>query len=288
MNYSETATTFACAGETLVGILTKPETAESTGIVIIVGGPQYRVGSHRQFVHLARALASAGYPVLRFDYRGMGDSTGTQRDFQDASADIDAAITQLQHACPSVRKTVLWGLCDAASAALLYCHEHKPSRVTGLCLVNPWVRSTATLARTRVKHYYVKRLGEREFWLKLLSGKVAASAVSHLWQNIQQARSSAGQSSAGAAVYSLPFQTRMAKAWDNFAGGILLLLSEDDYTAKEFVEYAKTDEAWSRTFGHERLVRFEVLGADHTFSHEESRRLAEQRTLNWLDNGTQN
>lgn len=288
MNYSEVATTFACAGETLVGILTNPETAGSTGIIIIVGGPQYRVGSHRQFVHLARALAAAGYPVLRFDYRGMGDSTGEQRDFQEVSADIDSAITQLQHVCPSVVKVVLWGLCDAASAALLYCHEHQPPTVTGLCLVNPWVRSTASLARTRVKHYYVKRLGQKEFWLKLLSGKIAASALSHLWQNIQQARSSPGQASAGTTVSSLPFQTRMAKAWDNFGGGILLLLSDDDYTAKEFLEFAKADEAWCRAFYHERLVRLELPGADHTFSRDESRRLAEKRTSNWLDNNALN
>jgi len=288
MNYSEAATTFTCAGETLVAIVGKPETAGSTGIVIIVGGPQYRAGSHRQFVLLARALAAAGYPVLRFDYRGMGDSEGEQRDFQGVSEDIDTAITQLQHVCPTVERVVLWGLCDAASAALLYCHSHQPNRVTGLCLVNPWVRSTASLARTRVKHYYVQRLGQKEFWLKFLSGKVTASALSHLWRNIRQARSSPVNASAGAPVSALAFQTRMANAWDGFSGGILLLLSEDDYTAKEFLEYAKTDDAWSQVFAHKLLVRHEIPGADHTFSHEGARRLAEGRTLNWLDSNAKN
>ena len=80
----------------------------------------------------------------------------------------------------------------------------------------------------------------------------------------------------------------MAKAWDGFAGGILLLLSDDDYTAKEFLEYAKTDDAWSRAFDHNQLVRLALPGADHTFSRDESRRLAEDRTLNWLDSDAQN
>ena len=48
----------------------------SVGVVIVVGGAQYRVGSHRQFVGLARHLAAHGHPVLRFDFPGMGDSPG--------------------------------------------------------------------------------------------------------------------------------------------------------------------------------------------------------------------
>lgn len=52
------------------------------GLLMVVGGPQYRVGSHRQFVLLARDLAAAGIPVFPFDYRGMGDSTGQARDFE--------------------------------------------------------------------------------------------------------------------------------------------------------------------------------------------------------------
>jgi hypothetical protein len=45
-------------------------------VVIIVVGPQYRAGLHRQFVSLARTLSTAGFLVLRYDYRGMGDSDG--------------------------------------------------------------------------------------------------------------------------------------------------------------------------------------------------------------------
>jgi alpha/beta superfamily hydrolase len=97
-----------------------PEKQPACGVLVVVGGPQYRVGSHRQFLLLSRRLASEGYPVMRFDYRGMGDGGGAMRSFEDVSADIGAAIEAFQRRCPSVRRIVLWGLCDAASAALLY------------------------------------------------------------------------------------------------------------------------------------------------------------------------
>ena len=93
---TEESALFACAGETLVGVLARPAVAARTGVVVIVGGPQYRVGSHRQFVLLSRALAGAGCAVLRFDYRGMGDSSGAQRSFDSVSADIAAAMDHLQ------------------------------------------------------------------------------------------------------------------------------------------------------------------------------------------------
>ena len=52
------------------------------GVIILIGGPQYRAGAHRQFVHLARSLADEGIACLRFDFRGMGDSSGEARTFR--------------------------------------------------------------------------------------------------------------------------------------------------------------------------------------------------------------
>lgn len=278
MNYIEQPILFPCEGETLLGVLAQPQRPAETGVVVVVGGPQYRAGSHRQFALLSRALAAAGYPVLRFDYRGMGDSTGEPRDFQGVSEDISAAIDSLQKAQPPVRQVVLWGLCDGASAALLYCHETSDPRVSGLCLLNPWVRSEATLARTQVKHYYSRRLMQKEFWGKLLSGKVALAALSGFAKNIRLSASGSRQP----ALEKQPFQQRMATAWNSFPGRILLLLSGEDYVAKEFLEYASTDPAWKGALERANLIRQDLQDVDHTFSSAASRASVENLTLDWL------
>jgi exosortase A-associated hydrolase 1 len=288
MNYTEETVLFACEGDILLGILAKPETPAQTGLVVIVGGPQYRVGSHRQFVLLSRALAAAGYPVLRFDYRGMGDSTGAQRNFEAVSADIAAAIDALQQYVPVVKQVALWGLCDGASAALLYCHATQDARISGMCLLNPWVRSEASLARTQVKHYYRQRLMQKEFWLKLMRGKVAAGAVGGL---LQKMRLASAPGKRPAKTEQTAFQHRMATAWHRFNGHLLLLLSGDDYTAKEFVEYANADPAWKNYRDHAGLQRREISRADHTCSTPNARESVESYTLAWLtgqSNGNQN
>ena len=122
-SYSEQAVVFECAGDRLVGITAVPEVAADIGVLILVGGPQYRVGSHRQFTLLARSLAEAGFASLRFDYRGMGDSEGKKSEFDDTEDDIAAAIDAFIRSAPGVSRVVLWGLCDAASSALIFAHR---------------------------------------------------------------------------------------------------------------------------------------------------------------------
>ena len=260
MDFTEQALLVQCEGENLVGILARPDVPMETGVVIIVGGPQYRAGSHRQFVLLSRVLAAAGYAVLRFDYRGMGDSTGDLHDFEHVNADISAAINSLQANVSELRKVVLWGLCDGASAALLHCHAARDPRIGGLCLLNPWVRSTASLAKTHVKHYYTQRLQQKEFWVKLVSGQVAWRALAGLVGNVKKALSPPPNWT------SATFQDRMATAWKDFDGHILLLLSGDDYTAREFMDHARSSAVWTGALQKNKLTQHLEAEADHTFS----------------------
>jgi exosortase A-associated hydrolase 2 len=142
---NEKSIVFPCEQEELAGILHRPEQGSKVGVLIVVGGPQYRVGSHRQFVQLARFLCAQGVPVFRFDYRGMGDSSGDLLGFQGIDVDIRCAIDTFQYHCNAVTDIVIWGLCDAATAAISYAP--RDARVKGLVLVNPWVYSKQGAAR---------------------------------------------------------------------------------------------------------------------------------------------
>lgn len=272
---------FTCAGEELLGILHPPgKGARVRGVLIVVGGPQYRVGSHRQFVLLARALAAQGYPAMRFDYRGMGDSGGGLRDFEGADEDIGAAIEAFFHACPGMSEVVLWGLCDAASAAASLAYRDE--RIAGLVLLNPWVRTEAGEARTQLRHYYLTRLREPEFWRRLLTFRwnplrslaEVAGAVRRL------ASPSAGDGTSSVAGQALP--ERMRAGLERFAGPVLVLLSGRDLTAREFEDTVAASSRWRAWMDRDRVTIQRFPEADHTFSRAAWRAEVEAATCEWL------
>jgi len=129
---------------------------------------------------------------------------------------------------------------------------------------------------------------QKEFWNKLLRGGVALRALTGLMHSIRVAFADSGDSDEIASASSrspasqLPFQQRMAAAWDRFDGCIFLLLSGEDYTAKEFIEYASKDAAWKNALTHPRLQRHDLQEADHTFSSAASRAKSENLTLSWV------
>lgn len=271
----EEALTFACGEDILLGVLSRPaQSVGDLGVLIVVGGPQYRAGSHRQFVLLARHLAAAGIPVLRFDVRGMGDSEGEAREFTAIDDDIAAAMTALESACPSVRRIVLWGLCDGASAALLYWQRCGDVRVAGMVLVNPWVRSEAGLARARVRHYYRERLLQKEFWWKLARGRFAP------WRALRDGVYNWRLARASAEIPDASFQAQMAVALREFPGALLIVLSDSDVTAQEFADWLGVIMPdWRQRTGWSCRS---IADADHTFSSVRSKQELERAMVDWL------
>ena len=139
-----------------------------------------------------------------------------------------------------------------------------------------------SLAKTQVKHYYLQRLREKEFWLKLLSGKVAAGAVGALLQKVRVAFWSASPDHDSSE--SQHFQNNMARAWQKFDRPILLLLSGNDYPAKEFLEHANSNASWSGALDQSFVQRCDLPGADHTCSSAAAMELVESRALEWFAN----
>lgn len=287
MTVEETALVFDCGPDKLVGILSRVTTAPThdLGVVIVVGGPQYRAGSHRQFVLLARALAAQGFSTLRFDVRGMGDSPGDLRSFEDLDDDVSAAIEAMTQRCPEVRRVALWGLCDGASAALLYLDRKQDRRVVGVCLLNPWVRTEVGLARAQVKYYYLNRLADRAFWAKLFAGAVGRQAVRDLLASLQASFFARPTPPSAAA---LPFQQRMARAWRHFDGEMLLVLSGADLVAREFVDHAGSDAAWRGLLQFPNVCRVDLPSANHTFTDADHKKRVEDETALWLCRMTSN
>ncbi len=285
----EKAVTFACGGDDLVGILHAAGREARRGVVVVVGGgPQYRVGGHRQLVLWARRLAAEGFPVLRFDYRGMGDSHGRFTGYETIDDDIRAAIDCIQHEVPSLREIVLWGECDASSAILFYAY--RDPRVTGIVLLNPWARTEAGQARTILKYYYLQRLMQPSFWKKVLSLRFnPVSAVRDLFRVARVSRATtpaarAPEESRLAAAISreLPLPQRLLTGFQRFSGPVLLVMSRRDFIAREFDELLAADPAWGEAIAAKRFVRHDMAEGDHTFSSAEQRDRVIGWALDWL------
>lgn len=269
--FRERHVSFACGAETCLGVLAEPAVrAPGPGVVVVVGGPQYRAGSHRQFVHLARHLAQAGVPVLRFDCRGMGDSGGERRTFEAIDDDLRAAIDALCRES-GVDAVVPWGLCDGASAALMYAPSD--ARVHGVVAVNPWARTEDVAADTRLRHYYLQRLASREFWAKLLSGRFRARASA---QGLAATLRAAGRGAGDG------FLERMDAGWARFPGRVLFVLSGRDHTAREFETWVGRDAARARRLQSPASSVERLDGADHTFSSRADAVRVADLTLAWL------
>jgi len=274
---SQEAVVFDCVGDELCGVLHRSVTDALTGVVVVVGGRQYRVGAHRQFVELGRHLSEQGFPVLRFDVRGMGDSSGSQRDFLDIIDDISSAVTLLLQKVPSLKRVVLWGLCDGATAALLHTVQDK--RISSLVLVNPWISTESGQARTVVRHYYAGRLRERAFWKSLLSGKVQLrSAFLEFLQTVTQAKRSKPDDivEEQKSLPELVFRTLTDSVCD-----VLIVLSSDDLTAREFDDEYQTRLS-NKPQKSSNTIKIERMQADHTFSSSDAQNQLFSLTVEFL------
>jgi exosortase A-associated hydrolase 1 len=286
MKQRDLAVRFACQGEELIGVLSMPAQPERRGVLVVVGGPQYRAGSHRQFTLLARCLAEQGYATLRFDYRGMGDSSGALRTFEDVDADLRTAVDQFFALVPTLEEVVIWGLCDGASAALFYAA--KDPRIGGLVLLNPWVRTTEGLAKATLKHYYRARLFEPELWKKLLSGRFdfrnAGSSLLSQVRTVLGIRSDSGgkEKHVASSAAQLPLPDRMRAGLERFCGDVMFIYSGADLTAREFLDVARGSAEWRKLLAAPRVAQHHLAEADHTFSRRAWRDQVANWTVNWL------
>jgi uncharacterized protein len=284
-DWHDRAVMFDCAGESLVGIVSAPRAPAEVGVLVVVGGPQYRAGSHRQFVLLARYLAARGIPCMRFDYRGMGDATGPAVSFEAVNEDIDASIGAFLKAQSGLRQVVLWGLCDGASAVCLY-PAATDKRVAASVLLNPWVHTEAGEAKVFLKHYYLQRLTDPAFWKKLLGGQVSLlRSFGSLFSLLRAAGGGASKSSSPAVVKvedkgSLP--ERMVKGLASRTEPLAVFLSGRDYVAREFEQVMASSPDWRSVLGSKGVDVQHFPDADHTFSGVGESDAVAEATFRWL------
>jgi pimeloyl-ACP methyl ester carboxylesterase len=113
--------TFDSGGESLFGCYHRPEPpVRDCGFVFCNARGHEYIQFHRVYRQLAILLADAGFPVLRFDLRGTGDSAGDHARWRIDGwvDDVGAAMEQLRKRV-TVPRTALAGLRVGGSLAVL-------------------------------------------------------------------------------------------------------------------------------------------------------------------------
>jgi exosortase A-associated hydrolase 1 len=206
----------------------------------------------------------------------MGDSEGKFAGFEYVADDIRSAVDLMYSMYRPRQGVVLLGLCDGASAALLYCMADE--RVGGLILINPWVRSEYSQAAAIVRTYYGSRVLQRDFWRKLLRGelRLTPSLLSFFRNFVDAARASSAASSQG-------FIARMLAGLSSFQRPVLIAQSGRDLTADEFRSLCRENDHWRAAASRTNVEIADLIGADHTFSGPGQLADFEKLCLAWLE-----
>jgi exosortase A-associated hydrolase 1 len=164
-----TLTTFRCGDDLLGG--TYDHGDRTTGMLMVTGGTELRSGAHYGMARLAAAVAERGFPVFRFDRRGVGDSEGVDPGFADSGPDIAAAVAAVKTLRPDLRHLVGFGLCDGATA--LACHQHAIG-FDAIALANLWVVESEAGAPppAAIAHRYRTQLLSLAGWRRILTGGI--------------------------------------------------------------------------------------------------------------------
>jgi dienelactone hydrolase len=205
----------------LVSIITRPAAVQRgnrLAIVILNTGIIHRVGHHRMYVTLSRALADAGHTVVRFDFSGIGDSPPAK----DRMPPLAACLEQIRDVIDSIARThrverfVLVGLCSGADHAIL--HAFKDERVVGVVVMDPTLPPTPRY----YFHYVLQRFPNARSWLSVATGSsgLMRMAMAHLARVLK----AEGNSPETLTLQSLQFSPHLAQCYRSIAtrGGKIL------------------------------------------------------------------
>jgi len=246
---------FDCSGDLLVGTI--DEGHGSTGLLIVSGGNEIRSGAHAGQTAMAQHFAANGYPVFRYDRRGIGDSEGVNGGFESSAEDIAAAVIAFRHAAPHIRRLVAFGNCDAASALALF---HADVQIEALVLANPWViggtsgEDTPTPpSAAAVRARYWARLKKPRSLIDLLTGKINFTKLA------------GGLAKAAQKEPASALAQRLASAFSATGRRVRILIAHQDTTALAFMGAWKGDAfADARNGGNIVLASFGT--ASHSFA----------------------
>jgi pimeloyl-ACP methyl ester carboxylesterase len=261
----------------LVGIMTRAVTGAPNSnptVVILNTGIVHRVGHHRMFVTLARALAGAGFNVLRFDFAGIGDSeprTDSLSPLDSSLADLGEVLDWLERE-RGISRVVLVGLCSGADHAIL--HGRSDARVAGLVLIEPTIPTTLRF----YGHYILKHLTRLRSYISVALGR---SGLLRLWMGeFYGLRSKPDLRPAS--LEGLRFHNYLKHCYrDAIHNGVRIMAVFTGTATRQTYREQMFDAFPDIEFGDQLKLEF-FQDSDHLFSSEKDRARLYDLVLNWM------
>ncbi|WP_428718183.1 serine aminopeptidase domain-containing protein [Undibacterium curvum] len=264
------------------GVLSQPEhpiLPHLPAVILCNIGANHRVGTHRLYVRFARALAQAGFPVLRFDKAGIGYSKATP---QDTENDVyaDGGVSDIQNAMYFMENSVycegfvVAGLCSGAYFA--YLSAIKDARVRGMVLMNQlvfeWHAGDTITARKQESikstHFYVKAVRNLHTWKRLFKGDIRLrQIIRKLSERVGKRLRTISQALIGKLIKDHHFLGKVARQFrqlDARGVEVMLIMDAGDASVDLMTENLGRHGV---LLGDSERIRLSIFkGADHTFT----------------------
>ncbi len=244
-------------------------------------GCVHHVGPNRLSVMLARSLAAAGYPCLRFDLEGIGDSVargeGRENDPYPPSALDDArASLAFMRERRGYRDFVALGLCSGAHTSFHAGLNFEDENIGEMILINPltfyWEEGFEAATHFEDAVAYRKSLADPSRWKKLLRGDVNVARLAQVLvaQVLVRVKSRADALREMMAPRSASRLSRDLARLFAMKRRMTLFVAESDPGREILMTSARRATAQGLKSGK---IRFEVIPeADHTFTQMKPRR----------------
>lgn len=249
-------------GAGLVGVVHRPQQAsvQRTGVILLNAGLVHRIGPFRGSVALARALAAAGFPVLRFDQSGLGDSPVSSSSAGDRRRnEANAAMNLLAQQC-GVERFVIGGICSGADDAFHLARDD--ARVAGTLLFDG--------VAYRTKGYWIKHALPRLASPSKVFGFLRRRSEGEVEASIDDYRDFPPQADAVAQLEAMV--ARDARLLFLFTGGAYSYFNHAGQLADGFGPAAKANQ-----------VTLEFWpDCDHTFYLQRDRERLQRLVVSWM------
>ena len=251
---------FDCEGARLAATLDVG--ANTTGLMIVSGGNEIRSGAHAGQAAMAAHFAALGYPVFRYDRRGIGESESENGGFESSAADIAAAASAFRCEAPAMQRLVAFGNCDAATALAFF---HDGTAIDALILANPWVIENASTEEAStpptsaaVRARYWNRLKNPRSLIDLFTGKINLRKLAGGLVKATQSDKPTGLAERLAgALASSPLQAT-------------ILIADRDTTALAFMS-AWNSSAFADVKARQAVALYSCQSASHSFADAQAK-----------------